>query len=397
MILFESFLYYIIFFGIVISIVIALNISNIASDTSDDNLVSGMIKTLQTGNPAGAVMSLMNQVGQKTANDAMGPSKSAINQLGKSMAVLNNDVEKGRQEVKQTENSTFNIMSDMMNRVYNITGATQQMFNRILFLMKRIVGVFVTLIYAGRSGIAIGESFSNSVFGKILNFFCFAGDTRILMENNKYKEMCNIKIGDRTKHNGIVTGIIKCKGRDVPQYNLSGIIISGDHIVKRKYKLPIPNFLISLTGGSKYYIVDSWIPAKYHPDAILLEKDAWEPILYNIETTTGTITLENNIQAKDYFDDGLFSSIIAEILGNFPNHDYGIEKQDDEECVLQYEFLRSVYNPNLNITITPEMKKKDYMYINKKTGKIRWKYDIYSPQYAPDIDRIITHNLITIE
>jgi hypothetical protein len=394
MVLFESFLYYIIFFGIILFIVTALNISNITSDTSDNNFVASIVKSVKTGNPAGTVMNLLNQVGQKTANDAMGPSKSSIQQLNRSMSILNQDVEDGRNKVEKTEKSTFNIMSDMMNRIYNITGATQQMFNRIMFLMKRIVGVFITLIYAGRSGIAMGESFSNSVFGKILNFFCFAGDTRIKMKNGSYKNISNINIGDETEYDGIVTGIVKCKGINIPQYNMCGIIISGDHIVKTQIKIPIPHFLMSFTGGQKYYTVDSWIPAKYHKDSILLDRSMREEYLYNIETSKGTITLENNIKTKDYYDDGLISALIGEIADHFPNETYGKKKENDEECLMKYSYLRSTYNPNLKISITPEMIKTDYMYFNHKNGNVRWKYDKYVPQYFTEIDKILTHNLL---
>ena len=72
-------------------------------------------------------------------------------------------------------------------------------------------------------------SIAKKVVSAVSNFFCFDGDTEILMENGKYKKIKNIKIGDTVDLGGTLIGIGEGYSQDL--YNYNGVEVSGGHAV----------------------------------------------------------------------------------------------------------------------------------------------------------------------
>ena len=58
---------------------------------------------------------------------------------------------------------------------------------------------------------------------------CFAKNTKVLMENNKYKYIQDIVVGDILENENEVTGIMKFSGLNSNLVNNSGIITTFEH------------------------------------------------------------------------------------------------------------------------------------------------------------------------
>ena len=101
--------------------------------------------------------------------------------------------------------------------------------------------------------------------------FCFDENSQVEMKDGSKKKICKIKIGDVVKEGGEVKGVIKTTSEKVEMYNLNGVIVAGDHLVKidnkwkrvssvkeskllDKYRKP---YLYNLITENKCFIVNS--------------------------------------------------------------------------------------------------------------------------------------------
>ena len=372
---FESFLYIIVLFSISLFISAALMASQIAANSKNkSDVTSSMINALQTGDFASAFNTILTGIANKTIGTALVPIKGTIDTMIDTMDKLNDNIHSGKKMVTRTRGFAFTAINDFVSQIYAVIGSVQDMVVRIMYLMKRVVAVFVSIIYATRSGLAIGESFSNSVFGKILMFFCFKGDTVVELKSGEKRYISQLQIGDELKYDGVVIGFVKCSGRYISLYDIDGVKISGEHYV--------------LDEGDGL-----WKPAKLHPSAIKTDEKC--EFLYNIETSNNTITLSNGLRCLDYDDDGGIRTFIqkwseyggayGDCIGGGINKDRYIELKD---CVLKYQYISG--DGKICCDRLYHDKTRDiYLWGNGK--------EAYSlPRQVDFIDRMITHNLFHI-
>lgn len=366
---FESFLYIIVLFAITILISGSLIASQIARNSKGkSDMTSSLINALQTGDFASAFQNILTGVANKTIGTALVPIKSTMDTMIDTMGQINNNIHSGKKMVTQTRGFAFSAINDFVNQIFAVVGSVQNMIVRIMYLIKRVVAVFITIIYATRSSLAIGESFSNSVFGKILMFFCFSGDTKVELKSGSKRYISQLKIGDELKEDGFVTGIIRTSGRYISIFKIDNIKMSGEH-----------------------YIFDEkdnlWKPAKHHSKAIPLSQK--EKYLYNIETTKGTITLPNGLRCLDYDDDGIFSKF-WEYLYQSPDLSAKINpddlKQNPNNILLEYSYLHNDGNIVNDVLFYDETSKTFKWASGKPISSITNTTDF--------IDKMVSNNLL---
>jgi hypothetical protein len=369
---FESFLYIIVLFTITIFISGAFIASQIASNSQGKNDVSSsLIKALSTGDFASAFNNILTGVANKTIGTALIPIKETIDSMINTMDTLNNNIHSGKKMVSQTRGFAFTSINDFVNQIYSVIGSVQTMVMRIMYLMKRVVAVFVSIIYATRSGLAIGESFSNSVFGKILMFFCLEERAIIELKSGEKRYISQLRIGDELKHDGVVEGLVRCDGRYISLYELDGVKISGEHYVYSEER-------------------DVWIPVKYHSRAKLIEEK--HRYLYNIETSKHTITLVNGVRCLDYDDDGILYKWLDQWVSRIVAPKSGSAKSSGEP-VLIYNYREKDENGN-------EVINEDVMYYDKTKDIYLWrdgkKVCSILNENIDFLDRMITNNLFRL-
>jgi hypothetical protein len=355
--------------------------SQIASNSQSKNdVTSSMINALQTGDFASAFNNILTGVANKTIGTALVPIKGTLDTMIDTMDKLNDNIHSGKKMVTQTRGFAFTAINDFVSQIYAVIGSVQDMVVRIIYLMKRVVAVFVSIIYATRSGLAIGESFSNSVFGKILMFFCFKGDTIVELKSGEKRYISQLRIGDELKHDGVVIGFVKCSGRYISIYDIDGIKLSGEHYVFDESD-------------------DLWKPARLHHRAVLTNEKC--EFLYNIETTKKTITLSNGLRCLDYDDDGILHTIVdkcSEWIGFNKKRTVTLDDPDDpvdqnnlndpNKYVLSYRYLSSDGKTRC-----------DKLYYDKPKDIYLWKNGKVAhslPRRIDFIDRMITNNLFQL-
>ena len=128
---------------------------------------------------------------------------------------------------------------------------------------------------------------------------CFDRKTKIYLDDNTFKFIEDVKIGDTCLDGSVITAKIKVTSKELDMYNLNGIIISGCHIIKYN---------------------NNWIPVREHPCSIRIHRYN-EPYLYCLNTSSKTIIL-NNITFTDWdeiYDDNLEFILNYKTIGTTDN------------------------------------------------------------------------------
>jgi hypothetical protein len=121
---------------------------------------------------------------------------------------------------------------------------------------------------------------------------CFDKNVMLEMEDGKKYPIMNVKIGDKLKHSGTITAIIKIPSHKLKMYNINGIVVSESHIVKYN---------------------GEWVYSHKHPDAKLIDNYN-DQILYCLNTTSKKIIIDG-IEFTDW--DELYDSNLENVLKHF--------------------------------------------------------------------------------
>jgi hypothetical protein len=114
----------------------------------------------------------------------------------------------------------------------------------IIVILFFILFPFIPLILSVLSAIvAVVLSLSMVMSADIANQaegdkggFCFSEETILLVKDSSgnfvNKSVKDIQVGDELQNDIQITGVIIMTGKDIPLYNLSGVYVSGSHLVK---------------------------------------------------------------------------------------------------------------------------------------------------------------------
>jgi len=122
----------------------------------------------------------------------------------------------------------------------------------------------------GKALKGIGKGFKKAG-KKIKKAFCFAPNTRVLLQDGKFKDIIDVRIGDKLLDGSVVTGTMKFDATNVQLVDNVGIISTVDHHI-------LHNGLFKKSGSV--------------PGVKLIKKHI--PYLYDIDTTSHRITILND-------------------------------------------------------------------------------------------------------
>ena len=126
---------------------------------------------------------------------------------------------------------------------------------------------------------------------------CFESDSLIKMQDNTYKKIVDIAVGDVLYENAVVTGIMKLSSNEQTIYNLNNIIVSGEHRV--------------------FDSVLGWINVKNHPASKCIV-DFNNPFLYCLLTSSKTFTVLGEKDKEILFSD--WDDIDETVVNNLTEH-----------------------------------------------------------------------------
>lgn len=170
------------------------------------------------------------------------------------------------------------IVGGIFNKINNVTSEIIVMFTRIRDILARLIGTMVILVNTTNAGISTGESVMNGPIGQVIDYFCFHPNTPIKLSDKTTKPISDISIGDILEDGSVVTSTMVFTSESAEMYDVSGIIVSGNHI----FKDPKDN---------------TWKPVEF--SSIATRIDYYEPYLYCINTSTHTIKIDG-ISFRDF-------------------------------------------------------------------------------------------------
>ena len=102
---------------------------------------------------------------------------------------------------------------------------------------------------------------------------CFSATAQFLMENGTFKEIKDIKVGDRMKHGGRVYGILQGDGQLEDWYTYKDVYVTGSHFVfEYGVWLPVEESYHAVPMGDKF---DTWYCVLNENHVMVTPERAW--------------------------------------------------------------------------------------------------------------------------
>lgn len=161
-------------------------------------------------------------------NTLMAPFISIINVIMNVLDQLIENVNGILKVIDYIRDSITSIVKAIYGEIKDIMLKLEKIFNDFINVFKdvyeTIAGLISIAIDAFYSIASLGNWFSHSIF-------CFDEYTKIKINNNTYKNIKDVKVGDILNDNCIVESVLKLSANKAQMYDYFGVIVSGSHLV----------------------------------------------------------------------------------------------------------------------------------------------------------------------
>jgi hypothetical protein len=143
------------------------------------------------------------------------------------------------------------FVRNVRDRIQQLLTTVRMSLIRINNLMGRVYGSMYSVIWMGVSALAAGNNVANNDLVKFMFEFCFDPETPVQLADGSYTTIQLLKISDKLASvdgnpSPVVTSTFIFDGSKTPMVSIHGVYMSAEHYVQ---------------------YMDSWMPAKAHPDA----------------------------------------------------------------------------------------------------------------------------------
>jgi hypothetical protein len=122
----------------------------------------------------------------------------------------------------------------MMQAIFNAYNTVALV---VIIILGIIAGVFILFFFALMpllpmliSAVSILAAAGFAV-GGLADVFCFAPDTSVKLADGGTRRIADLGLGDQLHGGGVVEGMYVMDGAEAQMYSISGVIVSGDHLV----------------------------------------------------------------------------------------------------------------------------------------------------------------------
>jgi len=145
------------------------------------------------------------------------------------------------------------FIRNVRDRIQQLLSTVRMSLIRINNLMGRVYGSMYSVIWMGVSALAAGNNIAHNDLVTFMFEFCFDPETPIQLADGSYTSIQSLKIGDKLyivpgNLAPVVTSTFVLDGSKTPMVSIHGVYMSAEHYVQ---------------------YMDTWMPAKDHPDARL--------------------------------------------------------------------------------------------------------------------------------
>jgi hypothetical protein len=166
----------------------------------------------------------------------MDPIIAEFSIINDTVSTIGDTMNSFRSMFSSTRSGMLGIVGSVFGKIHNVMAQTQYTVIRMRTILARVVGVMYSFVYIFYSGVQTGEATVNGPVGSVMSFLCFDENTEVRTFKG-VRALKHVEIGDRLLDNfAHVTSIYKIDGTGIPMYSLSGVLVTGNHKVKRKGK-----------------------------------------------------------------------------------------------------------------------------------------------------------------
>lgn len=181
-----------------------------------------------------------------------GPFAEILTSMTKSLMTFLQNINSMRIQITTMVAGIGKMFQEFTDRFKVLFGQIKFGFLKLQMLMRRVYGVFFSVIYLGMSAIQVGNNFTENIIFKFADTFCFAPETPIVVQGKGIVSISTVALGDILEDGSKVISTYRFAADGQPMVRLHDIHVSTNHLVQHN---------------------GVWIPAKDHPDAIPTE--AW--------------------------------------------------------------------------------------------------------------------------
>jgi hypothetical protein len=176
-----------------------------------------------------------------------GPFTNILGSITKTLMVFLQNLNSIRIMIATLVGGVGKMFQEFTDRFKLLFSQIKFAFLKLQILMRRVYGLFFSVIYMGMSGIQIGKNFSETIIFKFMDTFCFAPETQLAVKGLGQLAISDVRLGDILEPtNSRVLGMYRFAADGQSIVSLHGVQVSTNHFVQHEGK---------------------WIPAKDHPEA----------------------------------------------------------------------------------------------------------------------------------
>ena len=241
----------------------------------------------------------MLQVFTGFGGDMLAPIGFMTGQISGILKDFTGQIQDHRSFMNTFRNLHLTFVKGIMKRIEDGASTLQYLMTKMKSILERLYGILVTVIYVGFTSAETMTSVFKGPIGGFAKFFCFDGDSSVLMFNNKRKKMSDIKINDEVYLGGKVIGTLKLTSANNIMCNYKGVKVSITHLIKDND-----------TWRRLYDVKDKQIIRDYNKDYIycLITEN-------NLISINGCI-FSDYIETSNYFINNEIKNIILSQLNN---------------------------------------------------------------------------------
>jgi hypothetical protein len=151
----------------------------------------------------------LQQIIQDSTKGSTAPFAQGMGGFTSVLQNLMNSANSFRTTLATMVGGIIKIIGEFKARMTALMGRVKLTASRMKAMMYRVYGTMFAVMYMGMSAQTGIANFGDTFIFKFIDTFCFAPDTRVVMEDGSEQIISNLKLGDTLKGKSIVEAIIE--------------------------------------------------------------------------------------------------------------------------------------------------------------------------------------------
>ena len=262
--------------------------------------------------------------------DMLKPINFNISLIGGILKDFTHNIQSIRKFFFTFRNLFLKFVEGIMKRIQDGASTLQYLITKLKATLERLWGILVTVIYVGFTAIDTMTSVWNGPIGGFAKFFCFDGESQVIMSNGKKKKISEININDEIYLGGRVIGNMIFSAENNVLCKYKNVIVSCNHLVKhngewkRLYEIQdkeiINNydkpFIYCLVTENNLIVINDTIFSDYiETSEVVINSKVKEMVISHLNGTDYINKILYKKTVKDYYCSGFSGETLIMMKG----------------------------------------------------------------------------------